>query len=129
MFESCMHHNKMVQKIISSIPPCVTFKTPLARMATGNHLIKFTSLEKTQSPVLVLIHIRIFKPIGDENLEQSLFFLLCSKSSMLWNSIKILLVRTATENHLIKSTSLEKTQFPFSGLCYAGNRVFRRNIH
>ena len=29
----------------------VTIKTPLVRKATGNHLIKSTSLEKAQSPV------------------------------------------------------------------------------
>ena len=36
---------------VSSIPPCVTFETPLARKATENHLTNSTSLEKTQSPV------------------------------------------------------------------------------
>ena len=37
--------------VVSSIPPCVTFKTSLARKATGNHLMNSTSLEKkTQSP-------------------------------------------------------------------------------
>ena len=33
------------------IPPCVTFKAPLVRKATGNHLINSTSLEETHSPV------------------------------------------------------------------------------
>ena len=37
--------------VVSSIPPCVIFKTPLVRKATGNHLMNSTSLEKTQSPV------------------------------------------------------------------------------
>ena len=37
--------------IVSSIPPCITFETPLVRKATGNHLMNSTSLEKTQSPV------------------------------------------------------------------------------
>ena len=37
--------------VVSSIPPCVTFETPLARKATGNHLMNSTSVEKTQSPV------------------------------------------------------------------------------
>ena len=36
---------------VSSIPPCITIKTLLFWKATGNHLIKSTSLEKTQSPV------------------------------------------------------------------------------
>ena len=31
--------------------------------------------------------------------------------------------RKATGNHLIKSTSLEKTQSPVSGFCHARNRV------
>ena len=34
---------------VSSIPPCVTIKTTLARKATRNHLIEFTSLEKTHA--------------------------------------------------------------------------------
>ena len=33
------------------------------------------------------------------------------------------LARRATRNDLIKSTFLEKTQSPVSGLCYARNRV------
>ena len=37
--------------LVSSIPPCVTFKTPFVRKATGNHLMNSTSLDKTQSPV------------------------------------------------------------------------------
>ena len=37
--------------LVSSIPPCVTFKTPLVRKAMGNHLMNSTSLEKTQSLV------------------------------------------------------------------------------
>ena len=42
--------------------------------------------------------------------EPCLWFLLRSKLSMLWNSMKILLVTKATGNHLIPSTSLENTQ-------------------
>ena len=76
--------------VVSSIPPCVTFKTILVRKATGDHLIKSTSLEKTHS----------------------LWFLLCSKASMLWNPMKILLARKATGSHLMRPTSLEKTQAP-----------------
>ena len=37
--------------VVSSIPPCVTFKTPLVRKAMGSHLLNSTSLEKTHSPV------------------------------------------------------------------------------
>ena len=37
--------------VITSIPPCVAFKTPLVRKATGNHLMNSTSLERTQSAV------------------------------------------------------------------------------
>ena len=36
---------------VSSIPPCVTFKTPLVRKATGNNPMNSNSLEKTQSHV------------------------------------------------------------------------------
>ena len=32
--------------VVSSNPARVTIKTPLTRKAKGNHLIKFTSLEK-----------------------------------------------------------------------------------
>ena len=32
--------------VVSSIPPYVTFKAPLVRKATGNHLRKSISLEK-----------------------------------------------------------------------------------
>ena len=39
--------------VVSSIHPCVTIKAPLVRKATGNHLIKSTSLEKLR--VLSLI--------------------------------------------------------------------------
>ena len=37
--------------VVRSIHPCVVFKTPLVRTATGNHLMNSTSLEKSQSPV------------------------------------------------------------------------------
>ena len=37
--------------VVSSIPSCVTYKTPLVRKATGNHLIKSAPLEKAQGPV------------------------------------------------------------------------------
>ena len=37
--------------VVSLIPPFVTVKMPLVRKVTGNHLIKSTSLEKTQNPV------------------------------------------------------------------------------
>ena len=37
--------------VVGSIPPCVTFKIPLVRKATGNRLMNSTSLEKTQGPV------------------------------------------------------------------------------
>ena len=37
--------------VVSSITPCVTFKTPLARKAAGNHLMNSTSLEQTHSPI------------------------------------------------------------------------------
>ena len=37
--------------------------------------------------------------------------------------MKLLLVRKATRNHLIKSNSLEQTQSPVSGFGYARNRV------
>ena len=35
--------------VASVIPPCVTFKAPLARKATGNHLINSTSLGKLRA--------------------------------------------------------------------------------
>ena len=38
-------------EVVSSIPPCVTFKTPLVRKASGNHLMNSTSLENTQSAI------------------------------------------------------------------------------
>ena len=38
-------------EVVSSIPPCVTIKTPLVRKATGNHLTKSPSLEETESSV------------------------------------------------------------------------------
>ena len=37
--------------VVSSIPSCVTFKTPLVKKAMGDHLMNSTSLEKIQSPV------------------------------------------------------------------------------
>ena len=37
--------------VISSNPARATMTTPLVRKATGNHLMKSTSLETTQSPV------------------------------------------------------------------------------
>ena len=48
--------------VVSSIPPCVTFKMPLVRKAMGSHLMNPTSLEKYSEPCL--------------------WFLLRSKSSM-----------------------------------------------
>ena len=119
-------------------------KILLVRKATGNHLIKSTSLEKAQSPVSGSATLEIEYAMGFyeattgeegngkpphkihfpwKNSEPCLWFLLRSKSSMLWDSMKLLLVRKATGNHLIKSTSLEKAQSPVSGFCYARNRV------
>ena len=43
---------------MSSNPARVTIKIPLAREATGNHLIQFTSLKNTQSPVSGLCYAR-----------------------------------------------------------------------
>ena len=37
--------------VVGSIHPCVTFKAPLVRKATGNHLVNSSSLEEIQSPV------------------------------------------------------------------------------
>ena len=79
------------------------------RKATGNHLVKTTSLEKPRVLSLVsatleieyamqytygytsLIHIPILKPIGEENSEHCLWFLLLSKSSIIC-SIPIVLL-------------------------------------
>ena len=58
-----------------------------------------------------------------KNSEPCLWFLLRSKSSMLWNSMKILLLWKATETHLMNSISLARIQSPVSGFCYARNRV------
>ena len=37
--------------LVSSVPPCVTIKSPFVRKGMGDHLIKSSSLEKSQSPV------------------------------------------------------------------------------
>ena len=39
--------------VVSSIPPCVTFKTPLMRTATVNHLMNSTFPEKLRALSLV----------------------------------------------------------------------------
>ena len=39
--------------VFSWIPPCINFKTPLARKATGNHLMNSISLEKLRALSLV----------------------------------------------------------------------------
>ena len=39
--------------VVSSIPPCVTFKTPLVRKATGNHLMNSSSQAKLRALPLV----------------------------------------------------------------------------
>ena len=57
------------------------------------------------------------------NSEPCLLFLVRSNSSMLWNSVKMLLARKATEDHLMKSTFLEITQSPVSCFCCAQIRV------
>ena len=93
-------------------------KIPLGKKATGNHLVKSTSLEKAQSPVSGF----------------------CYPQNRVCQT---LLVRKALGNHLMESTSLEKAQSPVSGFCYARNRVcnaavyktiqstgiLRRNVH
>ena len=38
-------------RVVSSNPTRVTIKAPLVRKANGNHLIKSTSLDKSESPV------------------------------------------------------------------------------
>ena len=125
--------------VVSSIPPSVTFKTPLVvRKATGNHIMNSTYLEKLRALSLVSAKLEIEyalefyeNTIGAEcnrepphkihfprkSSEPCLWFLLSSKLSMLWNSMKILLVQNATGNHRIKSISLEKAQSPVSGFC------------
>ena len=57
-----------------------------------------------------------------KNSETCLLFLLRSKSRMLWNSMKMILLMKATGNYPMNSTSLEKTQSPVSGFCYAQNQ-------
>ena len=42
---------------------------------------------------------------------------------------KMPLVKNATVNHLMNSTSLEKTHSHISGLCYARNRVCNALLH
>ena len=44
-------------RIMSLIPPSDTIDTPLARKATGNHLLKSTSLERLLSPVSATLKI------------------------------------------------------------------------
>ena len=56
------HADSQYRGCVSSIPPCVAFETPLARKATGDHLMISASLEKNSEPCL--------------------WFLLRSKSSM-----------------------------------------------
>ena len=70
--------------IIGLNPPRVTMKTPLVRKATGNHLMNSTSLEKNSEPCI--------------------WFLACSKLSMLCSQF-------------YKIHSLERTQSPGSGFC------------
>ena len=64
--------------VLSSIPPCVTIEMPLVRKAMGSHLIKSTSLEKNSEPCL--------------------WFLLRSKSSILWDIMNILFCEEGNGN-------------------------------
>ena len=54
-FMSCLgvvvKHANSQNRVVSWIPPYVTFKAPLVKKTTGNHLMNSTSLEKTHSPV------------------------------------------------------------------------------
>ena len=55
---------------VSSNCACVTFKAPLVRRATGNHLIKSNSLEGTYSPISLLLlrsKSRMLNAIAEEN--------------------------------------------------------------
>ena len=45
--------------VVSPIPPCVIFKMPLARKATGNHLMNSTFLEKLRAASLVAATLEI----------------------------------------------------------------------
>ena len=60
-------------EVVSSIPHCVPIKTPFARNATGNHLIKSTSLEKTQCPISGFCYAR-------NRVCDAVFFSFCSVS-------------------------------------------------
>ena len=64
--------------VLSSIPPCVTIEMPLVRKAMGSHLMKSTSLEKNSEPCL--------------------WFLLRSKSSILWDFMNILFCEEGNGN-------------------------------
>ena len=44
--------------VVSLIPPCVAFKTPLVGKATGNQIMKSTSVEKTQPLVSATLEIK-----------------------------------------------------------------------
>ena len=105
--------------IVSWIPPCVTFKTPLVMKAMGNHLMNSTSLENTQSPVSGFCYARnrvwsvvnLKRCTSLEN-TQSPVSGFCYARNRVWSVV-----------NLKRCTSLENTQSPVSGFCYARNRV------
>ena len=68
----------------------------------------------------LLLHIPISKSIADENSEHCLWFLLCSKSSMLCS---IPIVTLYLYIYPYQNLLLMKTQSTVSGFCYARNRV------
>ena len=73
-----------------------------------------------------LIHIPILKPIGDGYTIPCLWFLLCSKSSMLC-SIPTVILSLYIYPHY--SLLVMKTQSTVSGFCYALNRVCNLSIY
>ena len=77
------------------------------------------AMEYTYSFTL-LIHIPILKPIGDENSEHCLWFLLCWEPSMLC-SIPIVILYSYIYPY--QNLLVRKTQTTVSGFCYAQNRV------
>ena len=89
--------------VVSSIPPWVTVKNAIGEEGNWKPPCEVHFLRRISEPCL--------------------WFLLRSKSNMVWNSMKMILARKAMWNHLMNSTFLEKTQSPVSGFCYARNRV------
>ena len=103
--------------VVSSIPPSVTFNTPLVRKATRNHLMNSTSLEKLRA--LPLVSATLVIEYATQMLHSFVLWKLCSHKSLnilrilTWQAILLLKIDFVFPQNRVCFESLQSLASPF----------------